>query len=446
MNADPSARFAELRAGHPELVYESFAIAEGADAVEFTFTFALANGPTFRPTLRLPRRPDFVVERELLENLAFHIGLVEAISYWKAACPPVVRIRAGSLDAGQQGWWENLWRHGLGEFFYRNGLAPGADFVRFATEGPARRAWPCAVEDRNLIPIGGGKDSLVTLGLLEPFHEKNLCFLLNRSRAQEESARLFGYGPERTVVARRTIDPALLELNRQGYWNGHTPFSALLGFTAVAAAVLQGASRVVLSNESSASEPTVPGTEVNHQYSKSWAFEQAFSSYVAEHLTPSVAYFSLLRPWNELRIARRFAADGRGLAVFRSCNVGARDDRWCGACPKCLFVDILLAPFVPRGKRVAVFGIPPLERPELRPLLDELAGIAPVKPFECVGTVEEVRAALTLAANRPDRPELARYFAESHPGLRVTSERIEALLGEFGADHHVPVEFVAVLR
>jgi len=443
--------YARLRAAHPELVYERYAITETPDSLDLEFTFTLANGPTFRPTLRLPRPAGAIVlDRRLLENLAFHIGLVELISYWKTACPPVIRLRAGALDASQQAWWRDLLFHGLGEFFYLNGLEPDpADFVQFINESEVDHPpLPCAVTGRNLIPIGGGKDSLVTLRLLEPFHENNLCFLLNTSRSQQASAERFGYWPDRTVVARRTLDPALLELNRQGYLNGHTPFSALLGFTTVLAAALHGASRIVLSNESSASEPTVSGSSVNHQYSKSWRFERAFGDYVHRHLIPSIDYFSLLRPWNELRIAQRIAADPASLAVFRSCNVGSKQDRWCGACAKCLFVDILLAPFVPAATRQSIFGgAVPLDRPELRPLFDQLIGAVPVKPFECVGTVEEVRAALTLAAQKEgEPPALLRYFRDTHPGLAVTPARIAALLSEFNPENRVPEAFAALLK
>ncbi len=440
--------YARLRAAHPEIVYEQYAITETPGSIELEFTFALANGPVFRPTLRIPRLFEVALDRRFLENLAFHIGLVELISYWKAACPPVIRLRAGRINEAQKAWWRDLLFHGLGEFFYLNDLAPDpADFVRFVNESEVHHPpMPCAVTDRNLIPVGGGKDSLVTLRLLERLHDKNFCFLLNTSRSQQASAELFGYWPDRTVVARRTLDPALLELNRSGYLNGHTPFSALLGFTVILAATLHGAARIVLSNESSASESTVLGSTVNHQYSKSWRFEQAFDDYVRRHLTSSVDYFSLLRPWNELRIAQRIAADPAALAVFRSCNVGSKQDRWCGACAKCLFVDILLAPFVPVATRQQIFGGPvPLDRPELRPLFDQLVGAVPVKPFECVGTVEEVRAALTLAAGQGETSALVRAFAEI-PALAVAPERIAALLSEFNPEHRLPEAFAAFLK
>ncbi|MDE1169672.1 MAG: hypothetical protein PW734_00440 [Verrucomicrobium sp.] len=444
--SDPAERFAALRARHPELVYERFEIVEEADGWRFDFHFTLANGPRFQPFLFVPKKPGAPPpDRALLENLAFHAGLAESISYWKAACPPVLRIEAGDLSPEQTAWWRDLFYHGLGEFFYLNGLISVVDrasFVSFAVKegGPGPIACPA---EGNLVPVGGGKDSLVTLDLLAPFHAETDCFFLNPSRAREEGAALFGYGPEKTIVARRRLDPALMELNRAGYWNGHTPFSALLGFSAVLAAVLWGKRRVVLSNEASASEPTVPGTEINHQYSKSWDYERAFSAYVARWLTPSVSYFSLLRPWNELQIARRFAREERALSVFRSCNVGSAKDLWCGECPKCLFVDVLLLPFLSHERRAAVFGpATPLDKPALLPILEELAGVAPVKPFECVGTTEEVLAALALAG---ERPPLAAAFLETHAARLPDHALAEALLSGFHGPHQVPDSFLPLL-
>ena len=455
--ASGSERYAALRQRHRELVYERFAIAENSETFEFTFEFSLADGPLFRPTLSIPKPPAGTpaLERGLLENLAFHVGLVELISYWKAACPPVVRIRAGRLDAAQQAWWKNLWFHGLGEFFYLNGIVAGADdFLTLVGEGgPVYAAALCAVTEESLVPVGGGKDSLVTLRLMESRREGATCFFLNRTKAQAESARLLGYGPEGILAALRTLDPALLELNRRGYLNGHTPFSALLAFVSLLTAALHGKRYIVLSNESSASEPTVHGSEVNHQYSKGWAFEEAFTGYAARYLTPSIRYFSLLRPWNELQIARRFAADPGAWEVFRSCNVGSKEDRWCGHCAKCLFVDILLAPFLDEARRRAVFGNDktPLDRPELRPEFEQLIGIAAAKPFECVGTVEEVRAALTLAAERLERlsvprPVLLDEFVRLHSTLRVSSDRIGVLLEGFHEPHGVPESFLSLLQ
>jgi hypothetical protein len=64
-----------------------------------------------------------------------------------------------------------------------------------------------------------------------------------------------------------------------------------------------------------------------------------------------------------------------------------------------------LAPFLPASTLLRVFNDhEPLDNPELADRFAALLGLAPdAKPFECVGDVDECRAALALAAARPDR-------------------------------------------
>jgi len=59
---------------------------------------------------------------------------------------------------------------------------------------------------------------------------------------------------------------------------------------------------------------------INHQYSKSSEFEKKFRDYLT-NLTPSVSYFSLLRPLYELQIAKILAKLPQYHQVFKSCNV-----------------------------------------------------------------------------------------------------------------------------
>lgn len=109
--------------------------------------------------------------------------------------------------------------------------------------------------------------------------------------------------------------------------NGHTPFSAIVAFLSFYTAYLIGAEHIVLSNESSANEGNLSGASVNHQYSKSFAFEHDFQQYAHKNLMPDIHYFSLLRPFNELQIAKYFAALPQYHAVFRSCNAGSKPQR-----------------------------------------------------------------------------------------------------------------------
>ncbi|MBC7990054.1 MAG: endonuclease domain-containing protein, partial [Luteimonas sp.] len=246
----------------------------------------------------------------------------------------------------------------------------------------------------------------------------------------------------------RQLAPELFEYNRQGAWNGHIPVTAINSAILVFAAVLLGVDQVVFSNERSASYGSlIEGTgEVNHQWSKSWAFERAFSDYVRREIAADLQYYSLLRPLSELAVARQFAKSDRYDAHFSSCNrnfhlLGERPvNRWCGVCPKCHFVFLALAPFMPKPRLVGIFG---------RNLLDDIAQLAGYdalleyqdhKPFECVGEGKESRAAMAVLASRPEWREDAiveRFRREIAPQLGGDELAVAPLL-VIDDEHGIP--------
>ena len=120
----------------------------------------------------------------------------------------------------------------------------------------------------------------------------------------------------------RRLDPALFALNEAGALNGHVPITGILSLIVVACAIIHGFDAIAMSNEHSASAPNI--ADVNHQYSKSFEFEQAFSRLLERHVVTGVRYFSLLRPLTEIAIARRFARHAAYFPVFRSCNTAFR--------------------------------------------------------------------------------------------------------------------------
>jgi hypothetical protein len=192
------------------------------------------------------------------------------------------------------------------------------------------------------------------------------------------------------------------------------PVTGILSAIAVLAAVLTGRDAVVMSNEWSASIPTLEfdGRPVNHQFSKSEEFEAAFRGVLAASPGPLPEYFSWLRDRTELWVGREFGALTRYHGSFRSCNKAFYTERarrlafWCGQCDKCCFIDLILAPFLPAEALRRIFAVAgePLDDPGLAAKFRSLLG-AGAKPFECVGEVTECRAAVLLAARRDDRAD-----------------------------------------
>lgn len=428
-----------------EMVYEKYSYTIDAEGLKMEFAFRLNDKIVFRPTASIPRRTflDFNQPKELMDTLVFNIGMIELVSYWKSVCPKVVRVLPQGLDDEQVAFWKKIYFNGLGEFFYTNGIkATQEDFMTIESgqeaggEGRDRsnqriqniRSNQRILSDQRdtwyLVPIGGGKDSVVTLELLRGQGVRPL--IMNPRGATTLCAERGGFTPEDTLVINRRIDPVLLDLNAKGCLNGHTPFSAMLAFYTLLAATLAGVRNVALSNENSANESTVAGSTVNHQYSKSLEFENDFRSYAAKYVTGEVNYFSFLRPLSELQIAMLFSRHEKYFDVFKSCNAGSKQDVWCGKCAKCLFAYIILSPFIEPERLNAIFGKAMLDDWELRGYFEELTGHTESKPFECVGTISEVNTALMMSKRRwyadRDEPKLLKAF--EYKGEMVSTEML----------------------
>jgi hypothetical protein len=455
------SRVEHLRSKHPRFSYDSFTTERDGDALKLRFQF------TIEPDLRFA--PETIVESvdwdrveklgsETLDLFVFHLGLVEMFSYWKATCAPEIVVKAGFLDTRQLSWWTDLLLHGMREFFYVNQIDfTASDFVHISTPEmcPQRRPLSDGAllsADRDLVLMSGGKDSALAVQLLLEAGRDFHCLLLNPTpTAGKITAQI---GDRTPVIIRRTIDPRLLALNQAGYLNGHTPFSAYLAMLGVTCAVLFGYRQVIVANERSADEGNVEflGTEVNHQYSKTLRFESTFRSYCVTCLTGEVEYFSLLRPLYELQIARLFARYPQYLTTFTSCNRRQKEGGWCRQCAKCFSTFALLYPFLRAEEIHRAFGEDLFARTEAVSFIKELLGFTEHKPFECVGTREEMLVALYLGIQRgrarsvPLPPALRFVETEVLPQHLNLPERAENLLSSWGAHHHVPLLYVELLN
>lgn len=382
-----------------------------------------------------------------LDTIVNQIGMIELVSYWKALCSPLIVNHVFKFTPEQEKWWKKLYFNGLGEFFYTNNIE--VDEIGFVTlTAEANTAIPFAGfhTDSNsvIVPVGGGKDSIVTLELMRNAGMRVIPMIINPRGATLDTIREAGYSRDEIIEIQRKIDPALLDLNAQGFLNGHTPFSAMLAFYTLLGAAATGTRYIALSNENSANESTVPGTTINHQYSKSLEFESDFRDYVSHHLHHQVSYFSFLRPLSELQIVALFSEMKNYHGVFKSCNVGSKTDIWCGHCPKCLFAAIMLNAFLPADAVKKIFGRDILDDNRLTPALEELSGLRPVKPFECVGTVSEVQAALMrIAAKENPVPGLVSVFAGKH---QTDDFAFARLISAWDQHHYLPERFEKILN
>jgi hypothetical protein len=210
------------------------------------------------------------------------------------------------------------------------------------------------------------------------------------------------------LVVRRHLDPRLAELNRRGAWNGHVPISACIAVVSMLVAHLGDFSDVIVANERTADEGNLTwnGLTVNHQWSKSFAFERALHDWWGRQVSGGPRYFSVLRPLTELTIAGAFATHPEYFDHFTSCNANFRQRpaappaRWCGRCPKCVFAYLMLAAYLDDRDLLRVFGSSFLDGESGVRMLERLTGVCGFKPFECVGTAGESRAALARLAGQ----------------------------------------------
>ncbi len=457
MTSERHKTYLALREKFPEFVFAGYDFRCEESSILIDFRYEVGNEFEFCSSwkVNLGKHAECVSNGPGHENALFNLGMVELISYWKAFCSPTVVSGFKKMTPGQKAWWKKLFRYGLAEFFHVNDIPqPGNELLSFKSprsaksfNGMTQNSAPKTHNNKVLVPVGGGKDSVVGLQMVRAAGRKAIPFVVNPRGATNQVIKEAGFHDHDCITIERTIDPLLLELNAKGFLNGHTPFSALLAFAAVFVAQKTDILVIALSNESSANEATIPGTKINHQYSKSFEFENDFRSYVDSYIDDGINYFSLLRPLNELQIAERFAREKKFHKAFKSCNVGSKQDEWCCKCPKCLFTFVILSPFLSSESLQSIFCRNLFEDVELVTELEALCGLAPEKPFECVGTLDDVNIALIAAIKKHDRehnplPVLLSHYLNSSMFEAYKDKSMEDYLGAFNEEHFVPAQYL----
>ena len=433
-------KFENLREKYNCFIYKDFMVERQEQGFQITYFFSIPGLCDFEPKWVFPCAGE--IDEDILNKLVFNLGMAEVISYWKCVCPPILEVQCGEMSLEQKLFWNKLFYNGLGEFLYRNNIDVTQEkLVHIKCRGNDN----IPIKDKKdykgcMVPVGGGKDSVVTLELLS--QEDITTFSINGNKTINNIINLCRHKKGK-YSAQRVMDSRLLEMNAKGYLNGHTPFSAVVAFSSVISAFLCGIKYVVLSNETSANEATVKHSNVNHQYSKSFEFEKDFVWYIKSLVDFDVHYFSLLRPLTEIQIAWLFSRQKIYHKDFRSCNVGSKKGIWCCNCPKCLFVYIILLPFLSSEDLISIFGKNLLNCESLEKEFRELIGLEENKPFECVGTRKEVLVAL-------------KYFIEKG-GHSILSDRykkliieeqgiLQDMLNEWVDENNVPEEFCKVIK
>ena len=361
------------------------------------------------------------ISPDLLKSLLDNLMLILGISYWKMYCPKIMELRTMSLANEQAQFWNAIYTKGLGEFFYKNNI----DFrglVNFPSDENTKSS-PVSFsrQDRSLLLLGGGKDSIVSGELLKEQKKPFDTLAIGGSTVQNEVSKIMGKPP---ITIYRRLDNKLFELNKKGAYNGHVPISVVYAFLGLMAAIFYDYKNVIVSNEKSANYGNVKylGQIINHQWSKSEEFEKLFKTYITSFITPNINYSSFLRSFTETEIVQIFSKHKKYFKAFSSCNTNfkikserEKNKKWCGKCAKCLFVFSQLSAFVSKDELLEIFGKNLFNDKALLSLFKELLGIKEFKPFECVGTPDEVKIALDKTYKREDfnKAPLMEFFIKN---------------------------------
>lgn len=394
-----------------------------------------------------PSKPLDDKRREAFDGCLQNLFLVAGISYYKAAVPQNIEIENTFISPETAKFFDKLYLLGLAEFAYQNKINL-QNYIHFPyVNEPFPSGSEIELSNCIAIPVGGGKDSIVTIEALSNLSTPRTLISVGSASSIEKTAEIAGLSH---IKIMRKISPLLLELNKKGALNGHIPISAIISFAITAAAVLYDFNCIAMSNERSANIGNLwnDGFEINHQYSKSLEFEKDMAEYTNRHILKNLRYFSFLRPLSELAISEIFCSHCEKYhEIFASCSaafriVDASNTRWCLKCPKCRFVFAMLAPFIKKDKLVAMFGRNLFAEQAQIPGFKEIIGYGKHKPFSCIGEFEEAIAAFIFVSERIEWEDdaMIKYFKKDvFPKLTLPENYIENAL-HFSGNHFLKNE------
>ena len=357
---------------------------------------------TFSP----PENDSAEVNRKVVDALSFYVFMIAGSSYYKSFVASEMVLVDGTVDYWQADFFNMIYSGGLSQFVYENGLSPDNIAKLSGSEQPLGHAIDYDGAGA-LLMQSGGRDSLLSAELMK--HKGNEFTSWHMSSTGGYPSVIDEVGNP-VVVSKREIDlDAIKEDLADGGLNGHVPFSAMYaGFALIQAAICHK-NIVIASNESSADQANVSidGYDINHQFSKTFAVEQAIEEYLRRYVSEDIHYGSILRPFNELQIAKLFAIHAwpKYRLSYSSCNLAnykqgeeGEELTWDGNCPKCANAFLTMTPYVAKDELLEVFaGKNLLRDDELTLTYKQLLGLEDIKPFECVGSFEELQQAYNLA-------------------------------------------------
>jgi len=388
-----------------KFIFKSYTFDEVSLVAQFTYEFK--NGQSFTEIVRFCAGPAY--DNTLLRKALFLAFILIGTSYYKTF-PTRDVVVLEPLDEWQATFFSRVYQEGLSQLAYENNLSR-EDLAQFGatTKTPAE---PRRYGGSGILALqSGGKDSLLLAALLQ---EKKMDFTAWYMSSGEHYPVVLESVGSQLVTSTRTIDLGQLKsAHDSGAMNGHVPVTYIVQSIAIIQAILLGKRDILTSIAHEGEEPhhAIGDLSVTHQWSKTWAAEQAFSEYVSRYISPDIRIGSPLRNLSELRVAELFIKHAwkQYGHTFSSCNIanyqqGANNTSltWCGNCPKCANSYLLFTPYLATAELTELFeGRDLFMQPNLTLTFKGLLGVEGItKPFECIGEVDELRLAYHKAQAR----------------------------------------------
>jgi UDP-N-acetyl-alpha-D-muramoyl-L-alanyl-L-glutamate epimerase len=400
---------------------------------------------------------------DAMRNVLFHLLAFEAN---KAASMAPTTIDAGPYAdlVTDTFWdlWETLFRNVWGVWRWENDLP---DYRLPRPAGPAAADAAAAMDldagDPELLLLcGGGKDSLVSMRLLEQAGIDYDAFVYSHStygpgeRQHRLVDALLAHRHPRRVHRAWVLDDAVdapvaaaypeFRIRRvvaaetvSSYWTA-LPVALQHGFTEVALGITRSTDEHNLVWDET-------GEAINYLWGMSAAAEELLGAYIQRQLVANLTTFHLLRPIYDINV---FSLLRRDLDAVPSTHSCAQHKPWCGRCAKCVYVWMNYAAWLPPETVAATVPVNLFDLPANRPILRKMLGLESHKPTDCVGTVSEARLAFAMCRARgiggditadidadafldEAAATLDHYAAAITPGLTYPRRLVEPLGGQF---------------
>ncbi|OGZ62978.1 MAG: UDP-N-acetylmuramoylalanine--D-glutamate ligase [Candidatus Staskawiczbacteria bacterium RIFCSPHIGHO2_02_FULL_34_10] len=407
----------------------------------------------FTETILLPKIPNIdSIQKEVIDKLLESLHIMLGISYYKFYCATKFRLPY-NLSKKEADFWNIVYKKGLGEFFYKNKLNPNI-LPKFSfIKNLKTTSYNLYQNDRHLVGVGGGKDSIVSLELLKQGGFDIEGFSVQTNKESRLIDEIINIASIKSLKIQRFLDS---KVHQKHQYDGHIPISAIYAFLGIFTCVLYKYSYFIVSNEHSSSFGNInyKGLNVNHQWSKSFEFEKLFQNYIKEFISPDILYFSLLRSFYEIRIVKMFSKFKKYFSTFSSCNSNFRFNEglwptsnakrnftgWCGKCAKCVFVFTLLSAYLNKKDLISIFSKNLYKEKELLPLFKDILGFGLMKPFDCVGTFKEAQTALYIAKKNFKNDFIVRHF-DSLRSLSADGVKYYKEVFQTNKENNIPEQF-----